>query len=81
MPGRLAAILKRFPRRSVEIEKEIMKNPDFRALCEDYGDAVDALGRWSTSTDESSNRAKEYRQLVRDLELEIQNHVQMLLDN
>jgi hypothetical protein len=79
MPGKLAAALKRFASRSVQLEQEVLKNPDFRLLCEDYGDAAEALERWSHSTDAMSpQRVLEYRRLVEELEKEIQNHLKTL---
>ena len=77
MPKRLEAVLKRFPHQGVQIEEEILKNREFRALCEDYSDAVDAFDRWSISCDNvAPERASEYRRLVGDLELEICEHLQ-----
>ena len=82
MPGRLAAALRRFASRSVQIEQEILRNPEFRTLCEDYGDAVAALERWRRSTDSISlKRASEYDKLVQELEIEISNYLQTLTDD
>lgn len=79
MPGRLATVLKRFADRAIAIQREILRNPDFRILCEDYGDAVAALERWSESNDDMAfQRTSEYRHLVEELELEISNHLQTL---
>ena len=76
MPSRLAAALRRFASRSTKLEREILKNPDFRSLCEDYGEAVDALDRWSRSNQPPSvQRALEYQRLVIDLEQEIEIHI------
>ena len=77
MPGKLAAVLKRFANRSSQIEQEILRNPEFRILCEDYGDAAEALEHWTKSTDRiAANRVAEYRALTEELELEICNHLQ-----
>ena len=82
MPGRLAAALRRFASRSVQIEQEILRNPEFRTLCEDYGDAVAALERWRRSTDSIAlKRASEYDKLVQELEIEISNYLQTLTDD
>ncbi len=79
MPGRLAAALKRFAGRSVQLEQEMLKNPDFRSLCEDYGEAVEALERWRQSTHPmSSQRVSEYEKLVKDLEQEIEDYLAAL---
>lgn len=79
MRGKLAAALRRFASATVQLEQEILKHPDFRLLCEDYGDAVEALERWSHSTDAiAPQRVSEYRKLVEELEQEIRNHLDAL---
>lgn len=76
MTGKLAAVLKRFASRSSQIEQEILRDPDFRALCEDYGDAVQALEHWTRSTDSIAvSRISEYRRLAAELEEEISNRL------
>jgi hypothetical protein len=76
MPPRLAAVLRRYASRSIQLEREVLKNPDFRSLCEDYGEAVEALERWSRGNDPlSPQRVLEYQRLVRDLEQEIEIHL------
>jgi hypothetical protein len=73
MPPRLAAALRRFASRSTQLEREVLKNPDFRSLCEDYGEAVEALERWSKSNHSPSpQRVLEYQRLVDELEQEIE---------
>ena len=48
------------------------ENPEFRAICEDYGDCVHALQFWGQSTaPEAETRVNEYRSLVEELEKEI----------
>ena len=48
------------------------ENPEFRAICEDYGDCVHALQFWGQSTaPEAETRVNEYRTLVEELEKEI----------
>ena len=82
MPGRLAAVLKRFASRGVQIQREILRDPEFRAVCEDYGDAVEALDRWSNSSDSAaSTRKSEYFSLVQELELEISDRLETLPDS
>jgi len=50
----------------------MLQDPSFRAICEDYGAAVEALRRWEASGAAGSRaRVDEFRQLVRDLEVEI----------
>ena len=45
------------------------ENPEFRALCEDYGDCIRARQFWGQSTaSEAETRVNEYRTLVEELE-------------
>lgn len=82
MPRNLEAALRRFAGRAVHLEQEILRNPEFRSLCEDYGDAVEAVERWSQSSDAASiQRAAEYRNLVDDLEKEIDDHLKKTTKN
>lgn len=48
------------------------KDPEFRAVCEDYKDCVKALRYWDQSKrPEAEERVKEYRRLVSEIEDEI----------
>jgi hypothetical protein len=48
------------------------ENHEFRAVCEDYGDYMNARQFWGQSTaSEAETRANEYRALVEELEKEI----------
>ena len=72
MPTKLQAALRRFSEQAPQVEQLILRDRDFRSLCEDYGDAVAALERWSSSTQAiAPHRTAEYRKLVEDLENEI----------
>ena len=76
MSARLTAALRRFAGRGLRLEQEILKNPDFRSLCEDYGEAVDALAHWSKSVHpQSAQRVAEYERLVGELEQEIETYL------
>ena len=77
MAGKLTAALKRFASRSLQVEQEALKNPDFRSLCEDYGETVDALDYWSRSDDPTSlSKVTEYHRLVVELEYEINSYLE-----
>ncbi len=79
MPGKLTAALKRFVVCGARIEREILKNPEFRSLCEDYGDAVEALECWTQAGDPAAQqKISEYRKLVEDLDREIEDHLRSL---
>ena len=48
------------------------EDPEFLALCEDYGVCVKALRHWEQSKErEAKTRVNEYRTLVQELEGEI----------
>jgi len=81
MPGRLRVVIDRFKNHDSRIEREMLKNPEFRSLCEDYGDAVEAVRNWSRSRDPSAaNKTVEYRGLVLALEQEIRDHLNLVHD-
>jgi hypothetical protein len=65
-------VLKRFQSLRVRIEEEVLRDGRFRSLCEDYGEAVEALKFWSRSPDaRAEKRITEYSQLLIELEREI----------
>jgi len=78
--GVLVAIA-RFPDRGHAIEELAMRDEDFLALCTDLADAEAALMPWKGSDSAFREaRCAEYRDLVRDLAVEIEavlnRHVQ-----
>ncbi len=65
-------IRERFPDRSDTISLLASKDPEFRAVCEDYDVCINALRYWNQSeTPEADSRVDEYRNLIRELEGEI----------
>lgn len=69
--GVLAAI-RRFPERSLEIRRLAIADSTFRSLCGDFGEAEDALQRWSrTPSKQAASRQSEYSILVEELASEI----------
>lgn len=69
--GVLAAI-RRFPDRSIEIRRLAVADTAFRSLCGDFGEAEDALERWSRAPSEhAALRRSEYSILVEELAAEI----------
>ena len=72
-------ILERFPNKSETIRHLMAENHEFRALCEDYGDYMNARQFWGQSTaSEAETRANEYRALVEELEKEIDEALRAL---
>ena len=69
--SKLAAAVDRFPGRELEIHRLSARNPNFLAACEDFADALAALGHWRSMGDGAGERAEEYRQLVDELAAEV----------
>lgn len=52
--------------------ERMMVDREFRSLCEDYGDALEALRRWEACSDRhQAARVTEFRCLLSELESEI----------
>jgi hypothetical protein len=66
-------LLKRFPYLEKVIGDKLDASKEFRDLCRDYVDAVEALNRWedTSPTRETRDRIVEYRTLVKNLEGEL----------
>lgn len=66
-------VISRYARRKVEIRARLLRDQDFRALCEEYEEACRAFGRWSSSAHSDAKlRAAEFAQISRELEVEIE---------
>ena len=66
-------VVQRFPEQWRDIAALSRASEDFRALCDDYGEAMEALRRWQAATADPNApaRIEEFRQLVAELEDEI----------
>lgn len=72
MPEKTHHVLERLPQHGQAIRQRMMVDREFRSLCDDYDDALDALRRWQASEDRHrEERVDEFRALVGDLEQEI----------
>lgn len=72
MADRAHHVLDHLPEHGSAIRKRIRADPEFRSLCEDYGEAFEALRRWEDSAvSHRAERIAEFRRLVGDLEAEI----------
>ena len=67
----LAPIIRRFTGHEFEIRRRCSHDPEFRAICEDYAAATVALAHW----EKDRSKAEDYRQLIRELEDEILEHL------
>ena len=57
----------RFPDRARSIRRLYATHQDFRAICEDYEEALRALEYWQVADRSCQQRATEYRELVKEL--------------
>ena len=66
-------VVQRFPERWRDIAALGQTSEEFRALCDDYRDAVEALRRWHalTADPNAPARIEEFARLVAELEDEI----------
>ena len=72
MSDKVRYVVERFPDLAHAIKQYSSDNRFFRGLCEDYGEAVEALRDCETSDDpEDSECAEACRALILDLEREV----------
>ena len=72
MNDKIRHIRERFPDQKQRIDFLMAEDPEFPALCEDYGACVNALRYWARSdAPEAQIRVNEYRTLTEELEEEI----------
>jgi hypothetical protein len=64
------ALVRRFPDHAQRIRRLEAEDANFRAICEDYDDALRALEYWRAVDQSSRAKAEEYRRLVAELEEE-----------
>jgi hypothetical protein len=65
-----------FPAKKQELLRLSLKDPVFRGLCEDLGDAHDALGRFlALSTAGERPEVAEYRAIITELEAEVRAYL------
>jgi uncharacterized protein YdcH (DUF465 family) len=64
----IAALARRFPDYVGSIRRLQAQDAAFRAICEDYGEALRALTHWQAANQSAQQKAEEYRRLVKELE-------------
>ena len=69
---RLDRLNRRFPGREGAIRRRMSNDPSFREMCQDFEDASAALDYWRSAPQRAAGRASEYRDLVSELETEIE---------
>ena len=71
MASNIAAIVNRFPLRELEIRRRCARDPNFLEICEDYGEALQALRHWEGAGPAGATRAVDYRRIIEELEADI----------
>jgi len=72
----IARIRRLFPERAEEVARLALRNDAFRAICEDYGMALEALnGLEIRNHPLDLEKILEYRALIRDLERELREEL------
>jgi uncharacterized protein YPO0396 len=72
MPDKSRHVLDQLPQHAAAMRERMIVDREFRSLCEDYGEALEALRGWEASDDRHrQERVEEFRSLLAELELEI----------
>jgi hypothetical protein len=77
LPEDVGRIIERHPRQAALVRQLILRNPDFRQLCEDYLLLTEMIAQADTGASEDSRETrKEYADLGAALELDISRALQ-----
>ena len=72
-----SAISKRFAQFEQRLKILLERDENFRSLCKDYQDTVEARDRWCLDKSSVGElRQKEYAELAKELEQDIRNHLE-----
>jgi outer membrane protein assembly factor BamD (BamD/ComL family) len=63
-------LVSRFPRHELAIRRLYVRDPEFRAVCDDYGEVHRALKHWEATDQAVPGRIAEYRRMLEELEAE-----------
>ena len=63
-------LVTRFPRHELAIRRLYVRDPEFRAVCDDYGEVQRALEHWQATDQAAPRRVAEYRRMLEELEAE-----------
>ena len=75
-------ILKRYPKNALQIRYLILKNSNFRTICEDYGKCAEAIKYWDQCKKPNAKaKVEEYRYLCKELEKEVLQALQHSRDS
>jgi hypothetical protein len=62
--------MSRFPRHEFAIRRLFVRDPEFRSVCDDYGEVQRALEHWQAAARPVPERVAEYRRMLAELEAE-----------
>jgi hypothetical protein len=63
-------LVNRFPRHEFAIRRLYVRDPEFRAVCDDYGEVQRALEHWQATDQAAPGRVAEHRRMLEELEAE-----------
>lgn len=75
----LKALVCRFPAHELTIHRLYLQDVTFRTVCIDYEDAQRALQHWQARSTSSAHKAKQFRQIVGELEMELLGRIEASL--
>ena len=67
----LEALEKRSPEDAWRARRLAQADERFRAICEDYAEALQAMERWQQADEAREGRAQEFRRIAMELEKEL----------
>ena len=70
MSDEIEALARRFPQHASTIRRLQVRDPCFRSICDDYGEAQRALEYWEAAGQAAPERIAEYGQMLQELEAE-----------
>jgi hypothetical protein len=70
MSDEIETLARRFPQHASTIRRLHARDPSFRSICDDYGEAQRALKHWQAAGRAAPERVAEYRQILTELEAE-----------
>ena len=70
MDNEIEALARRLPQHASTICRLQARDPGFRSICDDYGEAQRALKHWESASQAAPERVAEYRQILQELEAE-----------
>lgn len=73
---RLEALVRQLPGHELILHRHYANDPDFRSLCHDWLDAVEACERWQAAGKSNAVKAAEYRLMENEIKVEILQRVQ-----